>query len=420
MANAIDVTIIGGGMITNDLILPSIYHLQRTGVVGSVSVCALNNPPLKALKENREIRDAFPGQDFTAYPSLSEPQDKNFPDLYKDVIAGMKPRQAVVVAMPDQLHYGVVKEALSHDQHVLCVKPLVLTYLHAEELKDLAFEKGLFVGVEYHKRFDRRSLMAKRQYAMGHFGELKMGEAKMIEPYFYRSSNFQNWFTCDKTDPFVYVGCHYVDLVYFITGLKPVEVSVSGIKGKFPNGNEGYMWANGRVRYENGAILSVIDGLGYPDEGAGSNDQCLVMYCEGKGKSALIEHDDQFRGVKHCYLDGIGVAGSHFNYVSPDFYRLVPWEGEGSKPIGYGFDSVAATINTIHRIESDIASLSDEQSLKHRRSVIEETDRKGIIATPANSYMNELVVEAARMSILNDGTRVRILYGDKPHIEPVS
>ena len=50
-----------------------------------------------------------------------------------------------------------------------------------------------------------------------------MGEAKLIEPYYYRSSNFQNWFTCDKTDPFVYIGCHYVDLVYFITGLKPVS-----------------------------------------------------------------------------------------------------------------------------------------------------------------------------------------------------
>ena len=47
-----------------------------------------------------------------------------------------------------------------------------------------------------------------------------MGEAKLIEPYYYRHSNFQNWFTCDKTDPFVYVGCHYVDLVYFITGLQ--------------------------------------------------------------------------------------------------------------------------------------------------------------------------------------------------------
>jgi hypothetical protein len=32
----------------------------------------------------------------------------------------------------------------------------------------------------------------------------------MIEPYFYRSSNFQNWFTCENFDPFVYVGCHHV------------------------------------------------------------------------------------------------------------------------------------------------------------------------------------------------------------------
>ena len=30
----------------------------------------------------------------------------------------------------------------------------------------------------------------------------------------------------ENADPFTYVGCHYVDLVYFITGLRPVEVSV--------------------------------------------------------------------------------------------------------------------------------------------------------------------------------------------------
>ena len=51
MPDPINVTIIGGGMITNDLILPSIYHLQRTGVVGTIDICALNTPPLKALKE---------------------------------------------------------------------------------------------------------------------------------------------------------------------------------------------------------------------------------------------------------------------------------------------------------------------------------------------------------------------------------
>ncbi|MDO9543126.1 MAG: Gfo/Idh/MocA family oxidoreductase [Kiritimatiellia bacterium] len=414
---SIDVCIVGGGMITHDLILPSIYHLQRTGVVGKISICALNTAPLKSLGDSSDLCDAFPGQNFTPYPDLAENPQNQFPELYKTVLAKMPERQAVVAAMPDQLHYVVVKEALRHNQNVLCVKPLVLKYEQAAEIEKLALEKGLFVGVEYHKRFDRRSLIAKRHYALGHFGSFAMGEAKMIEPYYYRSSNFQNWFTVDKTDPFVYVGCHYVDLVYFITGLKPVEVSVSGVKGKFPNGNEGYLWANGRVRFENGALLSVTDGLGYPDEGAGSNEQSLTMFCEGKGKCGLITHDDQFRGVIHSYLEGIGCAGSVYNYINPDFYQLVPWEGAGFKPVGYGFDSVAATINSICRMENEVAALNEQQALTRRREFIRAVDCKGLIATPANSYINELVVEAARLSILNDGEMAQIHYGDRPHVK---
>ncbi len=413
----VDVTIIGGGMITNDLILPSVYHLQRLGVAGDINVCALNSPPLKALKDNKEIKEAFPGQDFVAHPDVSEPEDKDYPELFKEVLSRMPPRQTVVVAMPDNLHYMVLKEALACDQNILCVKPLVLSYEQDVEIEEIAREKGLFIGVEYHKRFDRRSLLARRQYRQGHFGSFAMGEAKMIEPYFYRFSNFQNWFTADRTDPFVYVGCHYVDLVYFITGLKPVDVSVSGVKGRFPNGNEGYMWANGRVRFENGAILSVIDGLGYPDDGGGSNDQCLVMYCEADGKSGLIEHDDQFRGVAHCYPDETGAGGTHYNYVNPDFYRLVVWEGEGYKPVGYGYDSIAATINTIHRMENEVDGMESDAAMQRRREIISEVDEKGIIATPGNSYINELVIEAARMSIENDGDIVEIKYEGKPHIE---
>lgn len=414
--NKIDVTIVGGGMITHDLILPSVYHLQRTGIVNEINVCSLDSAPLKALKSSKEITDAFPGQDFNACPSINEPEGNKHPGLYKEVLAKMKPRQMVVVAMPDQLHYEVIMEALKSNQHILCVKPLVLEYKQTVEIEKIAAEKGLFIGVEYHKRFDRRSLMAKRSYELKQFGEFVIGEAKMIEPYYYRSSNFQNWFTCDKTDPFVYVGCHYIDLVYFITGLKPVEVSVSGIKGRFPNGNEGYMWANGRVRFENNAILSVTDGLGYPDGGAGSNEQNLHMYFEGNNKSGHLKHDDQFRGVEYSYLEGIGPGGSNFNYVSPDFYRLVPWEGVGYKPIGYGYESVAASIKMAQSIESQAKNLSETESLFTRRKLIKEVDEKGIIATPANSFINELVVEAARLSIINDGEIVTIEYGDNPHV----
>lgn len=413
----VDVTIVGGGMITNDLLLPSIYHLQRLGVVGRIAVCARHNVPLKALRENRELRQAFPTQDFEAHPPLSDPADRRSPDLYREVIASMRPRQVVVVAVPDWLHYPMIMEALRQGQHVLSVKPLVLEYKQALEIEKLALARGLFVGVEYHKRFDRRSLLARRHYAQGQFGDFIMGEAKLYEPYFYRCSNFQTWFTCDKTDPFTYIGCHYVDLVHFITRVRPVSVSVEGVKRKFPNGNEGYLWSSARLRYENGALLTVTDGLGYPDDAAGANDQGLIMYCEGDNRTGMVHHDDHERGVRYCYLEPGGAT--RYRYVSPDFFQLVPWEGPGEKPVGYGYDSIEAILQTIHRIESEVAGLDEQSSLDRRRAIIREVDATGLIATPANSGTNELVVEAGRLSILNEGARVNILYGDEPHVEKV-
>lgn len=415
---SLDVTIVGGGMITHDLILPSLYHLQRTGVVNDIAVCALDSSPLRQLAESEEIKAAFPGHAFTAYPGLDEPAGNKYPELYKEALAAMAPQNLAVVAMPDQLHYTVVMEALDRGQHVLCVKPLVLQYEQALEVESVAREKGLFIGIEYHKRFDRRALLARRHYRQGDFGEFVLGDARLFEPYLYRHSNFQNWFTCDQTDSFVYIGCHYTDMVTFITGLKPSAVSVVGLKKKFPNGNEGYLWTNGRVVYENGAIFSVLNGLGYPDGGAGPNDQRMSMYCEGPDKTGIIEHNDQFRGVAHGYVEGIGTGGTMYNYINPDFFRYVPWHGDGLKPIGYGYDSVEAITSTAHRIVNAAAGLPEEEALARRRKLIQEVDEKGLLATPANSSVNELVMEAARMSILSDGDTVDIIYKGRPHVEP--
>ena len=70
-------------------------------------------------------------------------------------------------------------------------------------------------------------------------GEFRLGSACLLEKWRYRHSNFQNWMTAEHSDAFTYVGCHYVDLVHFITGLLPVAVSVYGVLDRFPNGREG-------------------------------------------------------------------------------------------------------------------------------------------------------------------------------------
>jgi predicted dehydrogenase len=259
---ALDVLIVGGGMITHDQILPSIYQLQRLGLVGAIRIVALNSAPLRALAGAPQLAEAFPGQAFEPLPALERPPEQLFPDLYKEAIDDLPPYQLVVVAVPDHMHYPVIREALAHDQHVLSVKPLVLKHAQAVEIEQAARQRGLFVGVEYHKRFDRRALEARLQYRRGRLGEFRCGEAKLVEPYYYRHSNFQNWFTRENSDPFTYIGCHYVDLVYFITGLRPVEVSVRGVEGSFPNGNVGYLWSIGQVVWENGAVLSLLNGLG--------------------------------------------------------------------------------------------------------------------------------------------------------------
>ncbi|MCX8064588.1 MAG: Gfo/Idh/MocA family oxidoreductase [Candidatus Hydrogenedentes bacterium] len=403
----VDVLIIGGGMIVHDQILPSLYHLQRLGQVGRILICARHSTPLKNLAESPFIKEAFPNQSFEAFPPLKTPENEYYPELYKEVIKKLSPRQCIFIALPDNLHYPAIMEALSNNQHVICVKPLVQSYAQLAEIEKIAKSKGLFVGVEYHKRFDIRALLARRNYKAGLFGEFVIGEAKMIEPYYYRHSNFQNWFTCDISDPFTYVGCHYVDLVTFITGLKPVSVSVVGIKKNFPNGKEGYMWSQGRVVYENGGILSLINGLGYPDIGGGSNQQGLEMFFEGKDCTATLRHDDQFRGVTYALREDLGEPKKKFYLVNTDYFRMVPWNGEGLKPVGYGYTSIEELINVVLRLENC-------SELEAQLNLLNEIDRNGIIATPTNSYYNELINECARKSIASGGKIYQVDYASEP------
>jgi hypothetical protein len=381
------VLIIGGGMIVHDQILPSLYHLQRQGSIGAISVCASTYDTVRKLAEAETIRRAFPGQSFAMHPASDTGRQ---PTLYSEVLAQFPPRQIVVAAVPDQLHYDVIMEALGRNQHVCAVKPLVLRHSQAVAIEHEARRRNLLVAVEYHKRFDDRSLMARRAYRAGRFGEFRLGTSCLLEKWYYRHSNFQNWMTAENSDAFTYIGCHYVDLVHFITGLMPTAVSVYGILDRFPNGSEGYLWSDARVIWNNGACLNVQNALGFPDAAPGSNTQGLTMYCSGGDEGAWLEHSDQYRGLRYSYI-----APAAFSEPSPDYFQYVDIGGDGLVPVGYGYRSIEAIVSAAIAVESGERTL-------------EEIDRAGIIATPANSSYNEKVIEAARESIQNGGREVPV------------
>lgn len=386
-------------MITHDQLLPSLYHLQRLGRIGAIQVCASRYETVAKLRDAPALAEAFPGQSFTAYPSAPGKQD---PELYRSVLAGLEPGGLVVAAVPDQLHYEVILAALHAGQHVLSVKPLVLRVDQAEAIERTAFADGLFVGIEYHKRLDDRSLMARRKYRAGRFGEFRLGTACLMEKWFYRHSNFQNWCTTENSDAFSYIGCHYVDLVHFITGLLPTAISVYGIKDRYPNGNEGYLWTDARVLWSNGGCLNVQNALGFPDAAPGTNTQGLTLYCQGAENGALLAHSDQFRGLQYAYTCQPEGAGSTlYAEPSPDYFQYVEYGGVGLAPVGYGYRSV-------ERLVAAWLQVQEVQSLKERQAMIRAFDEQGLLATPANSRFHEQVLQAARESILSGGKQVTI------------
>lgn len=389
-------------MITHDQILPAVYAMQRRGEVGEVWVCAQHGRTVRNLSAASSIVRAFPGQSFRAFPDPADGEQPQ-PELFRSVIAHLPPRQIVIVALPDQLHFKAVMTALENDQHVICVKPLVLTAQESVVIEREAYKRGLFCGVEYHKRFDDRAHKARRYYRDGMFGEFKLGTARLMEKWYYRNSNFQNWFTKENSDAFTYIGCHYVDLVHFITGLLPVAVSSYGIVDKFPNGNDGYLWCDTRVRWNNGAALNLQTSLSYPNEGAGPNTQGMTLYCSGSGEGAMIDHSDQYRGLSYSFgRKPAGEGATSYAEPSPDYFQYNDLGGPGLEPVGYGVRSVEFLVRTVKQLDAEAATL------EARQAVLKQIDATGVVATPANSRYNELVVEAGRTSILNGGREVEI------------
>lgn len=392
-------------MIAHDQILPTLYQMQREGRVGDLTVCAQHARTVKALAEAPTLKNAFPDRSFRPLPDPATDSGERQPDLYKQALAELPPRSVVVVATPDQTHYSIVMDALRADQHVCCVKPLVLDVAQSIEIEQEAEKRGLMVGVEYHKRFDPRSQMARNRFRQGLFGDLKLGTAVLMEKWHYRSSNFQNWFRCEETDAFVYIGCHYVDLVHFITGLKPSAVSVYGVKDRFPNGVEGYLWTDARVLWENGACLNVQNSLSFPDAAPGPNTQGMTLYFSNGESGAWLEHSDQYRGLKYTFSENPGGPGStQHAESSPDYFMYQDFGGPGLVPSGYGVRSVDFIVSQALRIEEET------DTLEERQAKLAELEQAGILATPGNSRYNELVCQAGRKSILSGGRMVEIDY----------
>ena len=78
----------------------------------------------------------------------------------------------VDICTPNPLHYEVARNAILAGKHVLCEKPLTVTYAEALELTRLAEERGVTCGTVFNNRFLAPVMRAKALLDEGRLGRI--------------------------------------------------------------------------------------------------------------------------------------------------------------------------------------------------------------------------------------------------------
>lgn len=109
------------------------------------SVCVLGYKGRMGKFHMRRFQEEHPDIKLLGYDIVSSELRAN--ETYPDA-------DAYIIATPSDTHYGLAKELLYQNKHVLVEKPLAMQYEQAQELYDLALEKGVTLLVSHTQRYN--------------------------------------------------------------------------------------------------------------------------------------------------------------------------------------------------------------------------------------------------------------------------
>jgi predicted dehydrogenase len=396
-------------MIMEDQNGPAIAQLVRRGVLGQVHIAAQGSASLRRLLAPPSWQERFPDLPqgwVRTYPPLETDERVRGTDFYREMYRALPAGSIVMIAVPDSSHLALILEALEAGLHVVTVKSLCTSYEGTRRIRELAWEKGLFVGIDLHKRWDHRALVARAHWKQGCYGVPRAARATMIEgdSYIRRGSSFDKHFVPETSDPATYVGCHYVDQFGWFTGLRPKQLVVNGVLGQFESGTRCYSWAGTQLIYDQ-CILQMINGLQHAGDHRGRNHQGLEIwgYNPRDSRGTYFCHLDNLRGMDYVFCRDRHPGRP--TDAGTDYVGFIPRSDgtPGKEMVGYGWRAIESLVNAAIRVEA-------AGDLTERRKVLAEYDDADLIPTPANTGYLGLIYQAMRESIQEEGMPVVIDY----------
>ncbi len=348
------VALVGAGMFGGDVHLRAYADVQRNGLAGLLARVGMDHfsravadvefelVGVATRTERSALRAAETYQSYTGFRPTPyhgdapwEAVTRDHPDL--DVMA---------IATPDNLHTPVVLHALRSGVHVIVEKPMCLVTPEADAIVAASEQAGRIVCVDMHKRYDPDHVRVRNDI-QHRIGDPVYGRAILEEPLEVSTSTFK-W--VEQSDPFSYVGPHWVDLIYSYYHSEPVGLTAVGQKKRLiRDGINAFDAVQVRVDYRNGMSIYYQNNWITPADFEGPvNQEHEIVGADGK-----VESDQQYRGFRFWWNGGGSrTSNNHFT-------RDIPRPDGSTAYIGYGTDSIHVGLLAACRIQHLGATLAD-------------------------------------------------------------
>lgn len=390
MESKINILVIGGGMYvcgigTNSYgtIMPALLEGRRDGLVGKLGIVTTSRDSAgSALKQIVRVAELM-GVD---------KQCEIYPKTGKDEKAYLQAAEefnpdAVIVSVPDHLHATISISLIEKGMHCLVAKPMASTVEEARTMIEAAQIAQVVTQVEFHKRLDESNILMHDAVQSGKLGKLLYAVIEYSQQKRIPRDIFRSWSA--KSSVFQYLGVHYVDLLQFVTGFRPLRVSAWGQKDYLVRKGID-TWDAMQVvvewkRKDGGQFVSThITNWVDPDETSAMSDQKINIV----GTQGRYQADQKNRGVQ-LVRDGIGVQD-----INPYFTSSAQDPAKGYLTFGgYGIKSVLRFIGDVQAYQSGRISLDELES-----------NRPGF----RNCLVSTAVVEAAHQSLNNQSLPVGV------------
>ncbi len=193
----------------------------KVGVIGTGFIGPVHVEALKRLSNIEVLALAECSAELAESKAQMLGIEKHYGD-YRQLL-GNDDIQSVHICSPNYLHFEMAKAALEAGKHVVCEKPLAISVAEAEELVDLAQNKGLVNAVNFNIRYYPLMRQVRTMMQKGDVGDVFAVHGSYLQDWLFHPTDF-NWrlepAESGQSRAVADIGSHWMDLIEHITGLR--------------------------------------------------------------------------------------------------------------------------------------------------------------------------------------------------------